>query len=185
MDTFDIIKAMKTKCKIIDGRELRLQEDGKVYSYPFTDSIGRKIRGKFLSVYVNKGRRMASVQINRRVYPMVPARVVAEVMLPDWDEKLHVDHRDGNPMNDRPCNLRMMTHAENQRAFKSKQNGASSIYRGVSRHKSTGKWHSQLTVNGKPLSIGLFANETDAAKAYDAAAIRYGYSPEALNINKT
>jgi hypothetical protein len=42
-------------------------------------------------------------------------------------------------------------------------------HKGIHRH--LGRWRARITVDGKPINIGVFAAEEDAARAYDAAAI--------------
>ena len=49
--------------------------------------------------------------------------------------------------------------------------GPSSHYRGVSLLKRTGRWHAQINFDGKQVHLGFFPAETDAAAAYDRAAI--------------
>lgn len=81
-----------------------------------------------------------------------------------------IDHKDGNGLNNQRNNLRVCTRSENQ-MNKRKQEGLSSIYKGVSFHKREGKWRAVIMINGKAINLGDFASEIEAAKAYDAKAI--------------
>lgn len=83
-----------------------------------------------------------------------------------------IDHRDGQRSNNRFLNLRNATRAENSRNRQSHANSTSG-YLGVSRHSASGKWAAQITASGKKEHIGLFASEVDAARAYDATAIKH------------
>lgn len=80
----------------------------------------------------------------------------------------HVDHINGVPFDNRRCNLRICTHAENLRNTK-KQKDCTSIYKGV--HKDANEnWVAAITFNGKKRYLDRFDHEDDAAKAYDEAA---------------
>lgn len=81
---------------------------------------------------------------------------------------LRLDHRDGDGTNNRIGNLRPATHAQNMRNTKAKR-GTSSLFKGVSRHLS-GRWVAQICVGGKQTHLGLYADETEAARVYDRAA---------------
>ncbi len=48
----------------------------------------------------------------------------------------------------------------------------SSAFRGVSWHKSKGKWEAGIKIQGKRMDIGYFNSEKAAAHAYDATARR-------------
>ena len=98
----------------------------------------------------------------------------------EWP-KQPLDHIDGDKLNNHPDNLRLSTNKENNRAFKRARKGVSSKWRGVSWYKSSGKWRSQITVDGKNKNLGCFTCEKEAALAYNYAALQHGYSPEAFN----
>ena len=108
-------------------------------------------------------------------------RLVAQYFLPDWDEALQVDHINGVKTEDHVENLRMVTNAENNRSFRTKAQGCTSRFRGVSWHKHRRRWVAIITLGGKQKHIGYFVDEVEAAKTWDKAAINYGFNPEALN----
>ena len=85
-----------------------------------------------------------------------------------------VDHRNHNTLDNRHSNLRACTRSENM-CNQRKQPGHSSIFKGVYWHKQRGKWAVHIGRRGHSRYIGIFINEIDAAKAYDAAArCRFG-----------
>ena len=81
---------------------------------------------------------------------------------------MHSDHINGDRLDNRRCNLRVCTRTENMRNRASNRN-TSSQYRGVSLSKSG--WAARIRLSGHLQHIGFFANEADAARAYDARAV--------------
>lgn len=75
----------------------------------------------------------------------------------------HIDHKDGNPANNRIENLRIATVTQNR--WNSRGRGEVP-FTGVTIHKKTGKFQAQF----QKRYIGLFATAEDAAMAYDARA---------------
>jgi hypothetical protein len=80
-----------------------------------------------------------------------------------------VDHINHDGLDNRRCNLRVCSHAENVRNQRG-QYGRSSRYKGVSRDRRLGKWRAQIWHNGKHTYLGLHDSETAAAEAYNAKA---------------
>lgn len=84
----------------------------------------------------------------------------------------HVDHRDGDGLNNQRSNLRLATRTENQGNVKIRSSNTSG-YRGVSWEANARKWRAGIGRNGKRSYIGLFSSAEDAARAYDDAARQY------------
>jgi hypothetical protein len=81
----------------------------------------------------------------------------------------HVDHINGDKLDSRRDNLRLVTHrqnTQNQRISSLNTSG----YKGVCWHKGTGKWHVRITVNGQRLHLGYYDDLEKATLLYDAAA---------------
>jgi hypothetical protein len=92
-----------------------------------------------------------------------------------------VDHINGNGLDNRRCNLRIVTHQQNMMNVKKRING-SSKYRGVFWDKEREKWEAQIAINGKSCYLGLFTSEVEAAKAYNIKALESFGEYAKLNI---
>lgn len=82
-------------------------------------------------------------------------------------EGMFVDHIDGDPLNLRRGNLRVVTPQQN--AANAAPRGGASQYRGVYKARS-GRWAAQIAKEGIRQSLGTYDTEQEAAAAYDAAA---------------
>lgn len=83
-----------------------------------------------------------------------------------------VDHINGDLLDNRRCNLRFATKAQNN-MNRRKTGNCSSRYKGVCWNKKNRNWLAGIKVNGKRKNIGSFKDEEAAARAYDAAAVEY------------
>ena len=81
----------------------------------------------------------------------------------------HIDHLDGDGLNNSRSNLRACTNSQNQQ--NRKIGFGASQFKGVSWHKATGKWRATIVVERKQKALGYYRAEEDAARAYDAAAV--------------
>lgn len=98
-------------------------------------------------------------------------RMHKEILGAPPEEGMITDHINGDGLDNRRCNLRFVTHAQNMQNRRDKR--GTSLYRGVSASK--GKWVAVLCHNGVRTRLGTFADEIDAARAWDeAASAAYG-----------
>lgn len=76
-----------------------------------------------------------------------------------------VDHINGDSLDNRKCNLRLCTNAQNQQNTEAR--GGSSRHKGVSFNKKSGKWLAGFLFEGRRYYCGLWDDEDDAARAVD------------------
>jgi hypothetical protein len=89
------------------------------------------------------------------------------------DPRVFVDHRDGDRLNNQRSNLRVCSNQQNQGNQGKPSPGRTSQFKGVSLNKESGKWRAQIKSYGRAIHLGLFADEVEAARAYDLAAIAH------------
>lgn len=80
------------------------------------------------------------------------------------DPKTIIDHIDGNGLNNRKSNLRLVNKSQNAMNSKRKNKFG---YKGIS---FDGKYVSRIHVNGKRVTLGWFDTAIEAALAYNKAA---------------
>jgi len=88
-----------------------------------------------------------------------------------------IDHKNRNGLDNQKINMRLCTHAENQ---KNKKATGISMYLGVGTARRY--WNARICVNGKIIYLGTFRNELDAACEYNEAAIKYHGEFARLNV---
>jgi hypothetical protein len=78
---------------------------------------------------------------------------------------MFVDHINGDPLDNRRCNLRLCTNAQNQQNTHSR--GGSSRYKGVSYSKRKKRWKGAFIFEGRYYYCGSWGTEREAAAAVD------------------
>jgi len=102
---------------------------------------------------------------------------------PDTD--LQIDHINGDGLDNRIVNLRLVEQSTNRHNKRVLPRNNRSGKRGVFWHNQTQLWRADITVRGKRLYLGGFANKQDAIKARDAAEQKYLRGKNDDRINST
>lgn len=126
-----MLYAILTYMKEILGFEGRyaVTKDGRVWAYPRTRSYDassirrdctKHYAGRWLKDSINKyGYKQLTLWKDGKGYAYRIHKLVAESYLTKLSDKLVVNHKDGNKLNNNVANLEWVTHAENtQHAFK-------------------------------------------------------------------
>ena len=149
-------KVAAGRCAIVDDD---MADELLKHRWHYSDGYARR------SVYCGRHggkQKTRYIRMHREVWRLAGREI------PAGHELDHINH---DPLDNRIENLRVVTTAQNQYNQKPRAGGASR-YKGVSWHKTTGKWMAYIMHNGKQIHLGLFADEIEAAQAYDAAARR-------------
>lgn len=99
-----------------------------------------------------------SIRMHRYIIKAVPGEIV--------------DHINGNGLDNRRKNLRIVSNANNvvnQRLHKNNTSG----HRGVSWSKRDKKWYAYIMVNYKTIALGKFTKKNDAIVAFKKAAKKH------------
>lgn len=115
-------------------------------------------KGKTKNIYAYR-----VFQINKKIYRLALHR---EIMgIGKGEEKIHIDHINGNSLDNRKINLRRATASQNvQNSTMLKVN--TSGYKGVTYHKGSNMWHAQTHHLKKNFYIGSYKTKEEAAIAY-------------------
>lgn len=92
-----------------------------------------------------------------------------------------VDHINRNGLDNRRENLRRCTRAENSRNTRPR----TGRFKGIHWSKRDKQWVAQITVGGLCQTVGYSKDEEEAARAYDAAAVRLFGKYAHLNFGGT
>lgn len=85
-----------------------------------------------------------------------------------------VDHINGNTLDNRRCNLRIVTASQNgfNKSPRKIRNRASR-FKGVGLCKQTGRWRAMISDGDRYIHLGRFDSEAHAAFAYDTASLQF------------
>lgn len=114
------------------------------------------------TVFAGRGRTPVALLMHREILGLVRG------------DGLYGDHINGNPLDNRRANLRVVTPRESAQNVCSTP-GSSSRYRNVDWHAAKSRWRARAMLNGRLHHIGYFADEDEAGEA--AAVWRAEHMP--------
>lgn len=109
------------------------------------------------------------VRIDDKMY--LVHRVIWLLVYGEWPNG-EIDHINGNRMDNRIKNLRVVNKSKNMHNRGMNRNNSSG-YPGVSFHKASNKYQAQITVDSKVIHLGFFDSKEEAFLAYQLAKIKY------------
>jgi hypothetical protein len=141
---------------VIDAEDVPLVEGRNWFTW-------KNSRGR---VYAQRQSRLDGPGKQRqRVLPM--HRVIV-----DAPDDMFVDHIDGDGLNNRRSNLRIVTNAQNMQN-RGKPSNNTSGYKGVSKNRT--RWEAVIRAHGRVKYLGSFGSALEAHQAYLAeAAVLHG-----------
>lgn len=84
-------------------------------------------------------------------------------------KNMETDHINGDGLDNRKENLRIVTKRQNQQNQKNRIKQKSSVFPGVCWHPASQKWMTRIQIRGIRKHLGIFENEIDAYTVYRVA----------------
>ena len=138
--------------------------DGKLYNKINRGggaSIGKEAGG--LNTTPKSNNKYSRISINYRTYRV--HRLIWIMFNGYISKDYEIDHIDGDKLNNKIENLRLVTQQEN--SFNN------TLVRGYSWHKASNKWRAYIVLNQKQKHLGLFNTKQEAKDVYLQAKNKY------------
>lgn len=141
----------------------------------FSNGSKRFYKGRVIKGSINRSYRQTTLGKHGSCKTLTFAQLVALTFLGHNPKAsmLVVDHIDGDKLNDKADNLRLVTSRDNiSTSFRSDRASLTSMYVGVYWHKGRRKWQAQIKHNGCQVYLGGFKSEKTASRAYQSALLK-------------
>lgn len=126
-----------------------------------------KIDQDIINAYTWSIDKTGAVTAHHKQEPVILSRAIT-----NCPHGLCVDHINHDKSDNRRINLRICTAHENTMNCSTPTNNTSG-YKGVCWHGQHNLWRAYIRLSYRQISLGLYANKEDAARAYNRAAIEH------------
>jgi hypothetical protein len=138
--------------------------DDVLWRKAFTNNYGRFHRPRRVTLSSNNGKKgYCRITLPLTRIRIMYHRIVWELVHGPIPNNMQIDHIDGNPLNNKISNLRIVTSRQNNQNRKIHRKGR---LVGTCYIKKNNKWLAQCTINGRHFNLGYYNTETEAHEAY-------------------
>ncbi len=165
-------------------------EDKEILQYSKWYITGHQPSRRSRALYCvgQKTNRMVSEGLGKfGTQPKIHRLIMSRMLGRDLKKSEHVDHINGNGLDNRRTNLRVSSNAQNHANTKKPRGNYTSKYKGVCWLKNIKKWSAYIGSSKKGSIVkrkylGYYKIEEEAARAYDKAAKEYYGEFASLNF---
>lgn len=147
----------------------RSRTSGSATDARFNTKTSGRIAG---SIGMERDGGVRGIVIGYRGKDLYAHRIIWEMHNGPIPAGMMIDHINGNPLDNRTCNLRLATREQNYHNQGLSGRNTSGI-KGVHFDKARGKWRAEIRFYNKIVGLGRFETKGLAAVARAKAAIRY------------
>lgn len=104
--------------------------------------------------------------------PTGQAMILLHRLLLDPPSGMVIDHINGDTLDNRRSNLRVVTVGQNNQNLRGARRGNASGIRGVTKHTQYDKWRARIRVDGKLHHLGVFDDIEEARRVVEEARSR-------------
>lgn len=134
------------------------KRDGTIYDFKILIDFEDldKISGYLIGVLKQHNKYYSEIKRGRKF-----KKYLHRFILNNYDKNVDIDHINGNSLDNRKCNLRIVSHKDNCRNRKININNTSG-YNGVSFDNRCKLWVSNITIDNKYINLGYSKTKEEA-----------------------